>query len=95
MINARLDGNAASGILAEFFKPEMTAAVITCAHCGSSRMTGDLLAYLQAPGLVLRCASCDAVLIRVVKAPARAWLDVSGVRLVEIALPSEQAGARS
>jgi hypothetical protein len=39
--------------------------------------------YLHAPGIVLRCASCDAVQIRFVRGPQRAWLDLRGVRVLE------------
>ena len=49
-----------------------------------------LRAYLQAPGMVLRCASCDAVQIRLVHAPSRAWLDLRGIDMLEIP-PSTEA----
>ena len=83
-----LDGNAAAGALAEVLTAEMTAAVATCAACGDARPVGELQAYLQAPGIVLRCAMCDAVEIRLVRARRRAWLDVRGIRVLQIDLPS-------
>ena len=43
-----------------------------------------LRAYLQAPGMVLRCTSCDTVQIRFVRAPQRAWLDLRGVDMIAI-----------
>ena len=45
-------------------------------------------AYLDAPGAVLRCATCGAAQIKVVRAPQRAWLDVRGVSVFEFPLPS-------
>jgi hypothetical protein len=65
----------------------MTAAVATCAACGDARPVGELRAYLQAPGLVLRCATCGAVQLRLVRARRRAWLDLRGVRVLQFDLP--------
>jgi len=77
-----LDGNAAAGALAEVFAPEMTVAVTTCATCGDSRAVGELHADLKAPGLVLRCAACNAVQARLVRSDGRAWLDLRGIRVL-------------
>ena len=81
-----LDGNAAAGALADVFVPDMTVAMTTCAACGDTRPVGELRAYLRAPGLVLRCASCQAVQMRVVRAPRGAWLDLRGIRVIHVAL---------
>ena len=81
-----LDGNAAAGALAEVFAPEMTVAITTCAGCSDVRPIGELRAYLQTPGLVLRCASCHAVQIRVVRAAGRAWFDFRGIRALQVEL---------
>jgi hypothetical protein len=89
-----LDGNAAAGTLTELFVAEMTTAITTCAACGDSRRIGELLAYLQAPGLILRCASCQAVQLRLVRAETRAWLDLRGVRVLEVELPEDQNANR-
>lgn len=35
--------------------------------------------YATAPGLVARCQACDAVLIRLVRTPDRAHLDLRGL----------------
>ena len=86
MNDAPLDGNAAAGALAEVFVPEMTVAVTTCATCGDARPLGELRAYLQAPGVVLRCASCGGVQVRLVRAAERVWLDLRGVRVLQLDL---------
>jgi hypothetical protein len=83
-----LDGNAAAGALSELFATEMTLAVTTCATCGDTRHLGELRAYLQAPGLILRCASCSAVQVRLVRAPERAWLDLRGIQALQVDLPT-------
>jgi Family of unknown function (DUF6510) len=87
-----LDGNAAAGALAEVFAPEMTLAVTTCATCGDARALGELRAYLQAPGIVLRCHSCGSVELRLVRAGDRAWLDLRGVRVLQVGLSPVAAG---
>ena len=66
-----LDGNAAAGALADIFISEMTVARATCAKCGDTRPIGELRAYLRAPGIVLRCPTCDTAEVRIVRAEAR------------------------
>lgn len=90
MDGAPLDGNAAAGVLAEVFLSDMTVAVTTCASCGASRPLGQLLAYLQAPGAVLRCPTCGAVQIRLVRGPQRAWLDLRGIRVLQMDVPPRE-----
>jgi Family of unknown function (DUF6510) len=86
-----LDGNAAAGALADIFISEMTVARATCARCGDIRPIGELRAYLRAPGIVLRCPTCDTVEVRIVRAEARAWLDLRGVRVLQLDIPATQA----
>ena len=90
MNDAPLDGNAAAGALADVFVAEMTVAVTTCAACGDARPLGELSAYLQAPGVVLRCASCGAAQVRLVRAGQRAWLDLRGVRVLQMDLLTDR-----
>ena len=82
----RLDGNAIGGLLGEIFAAEMTSAEGTCAGCGSVHAIGRVEVYVNAPGVVARCPSCQQVLMRIVKAPGRAWLDLSGTRCLEFAV---------
>lgn len=63
-----LDGNAIGGMLMDVFGSEMTTANTTCGHCGASRPVAELTVYMQAPGTVVRCRSCDNVLMVFVKA---------------------------
>jgi hypothetical protein len=84
MDNTTLDGNAAGGILQEIFPFEMTLVEETCAHCGSTRVVGELTVYKSAMGTVMHCPTCDNVLIRVVSTKGRYWLDMQGVRVLHI-----------
>jgi len=76
-----------AGVLQEIFVAEMTAAEGTCSGCGSVRAVGSLEVYANAPGVVIRCPGCKQVLMRVVRGPDRVWLDLSGTRCLELALP--------
>lgn len=78
----RLDGNAAAGILSEVLVPDITTAWATCANCDTIRTLGALLVYAHGMGTVMRCPSCDGVVLRVARTPARLWLDPRGARLI-------------
>ncbi|MGH2705718.1 MAG: DUF6510 family protein [Actinomycetota bacterium] len=80
----RLDGNAAAGLLGEVFPFEMTVARTTCGHCGMVEPVGNVLVYMQAPGVVFRCIHCGGVQIRVVRGRGRFYVDLSGVRCMQI-----------
>ena len=80
----RLDGNAIGGLLREIFAMEMTNAVGTCAHCGAVNEVGRVHVYVHAPGTVVRCPDCQQVLMKVVQAKGRFWVDLTGVRCLEL-----------
>lgn len=79
-----LDGNAAAGDLRTIFAVDVTAATGQCAGCGRTAPLGTARLYNQAPGMVARCTGCDSVLLRMVTAPGRAWLDVRGLTYLEL-----------
>lgn len=81
----RLDGNAIGALLRDIFAIEMTTAVGTCANCGAVNEVGRVHVYMHAPGTVVRCPACQAVLMRVVRGRGRYWVDMSGVRCLEFA----------
>ena len=73
-----LDGNAVAGMLLETFGVEMTAAGSQCAHCGRRGEMGSLLAFVRAPGVVLRCPACHEVMLRLVQTPRGTYIDARG-----------------
>jgi hypothetical protein len=77
-----LDGNAAAGILNEIFALEMTNNPVECAHCGREGEMGTLFAYMQAPGVVLRCPGCENIVMRIVQLPEAIYLDLRGAAYV-------------
>jgi hypothetical protein len=40
--------------------------------------------YSDAPGIVGRCFHCEAVLLRIVHAPGRSYVELSGVASLEM-----------
>ena len=80
----RLDGNAAGGMLRQVFAQEMTAALATCAGCGTAGPIGVLLEYGRGMGTVLRCPQCDSPVLRIARARSRDWVDLSGILMLTI-----------
>ena len=74
-----IDANAAGGELSRIFAIDVTAAEGQCAHCGATKRFAEAHLYMQAPGLVARCAICDHVLLRFVSVRHRVFLDVRGL----------------
>jgi Family of unknown function (DUF6510) len=73
-----LDGNAVAGALHDWFGEDMTAAPGQCASCGNVAPMATLLAFTQAPGVVLRCSLCMAVVVRMVETRDASYLDARG-----------------
>jgi len=74
-----LDGNAAGGELSRIFNVDLTAAEGQCVNCGTKGRFADAHLYVDCPGLVARCATCDHVLLRLVNTGERIFLDVRGM----------------
>jgi hypothetical protein len=84
-----VDGNALAGPLSELFGVDVTAAVGRCAGCGRTGPFAEARVHDRAPGLVARCVGCQRVLLRLVRAPSRAWLDLQGLAYLQFALPDD------
>jgi phage FluMu protein Com len=78
-----LDGNAIGGLLIEVFGAEMTTATGTCAHCGAVAQVAELAVYLEAPGTVVRCRSCESVVMVVVDKRGIKCVDLRGLDKLE------------
>ena len=79
----RLDGNAVAGTLRDVFTTEVTTAIGTCGSCGAVDEVGAVHVYVSA-GIVLRCPHCESVLLRLVEHETRVWLDLTGLRSLEL-----------
>jgi hypothetical protein len=79
-----LDGNAIGGLLQEVFGAEMTAAVGTCAACGTAGPVAQTVVYLRAPGTVVRCRHCASVLMVIAGVRGRNCVDLRGLAALEV-----------
>jgi hypothetical protein len=79
-----LDGNAAAGELSNLFAFDITTAEGQCSHCGTTRPFPLSHIYMDGPGLVARCADCENVLLRLVKAKRRVLLDLRGMAYLSV-----------
>jgi hypothetical protein len=74
-----LDGNAAAGELSKIFAIDVTAAGGKCIYCGTTKRFAEAHVYMEGPGIVARCCVCEHVLLRLVNARQRAFLDLRGM----------------
>ena len=88
-MSTHLDGNVLGGELGELFTVDITAATGRCASCGAVSAIAQTRVYTQAPGVVARCPGCAGVMLRLVRGPGRAWLDLRGITCLQVALPDQ------
>jgi ribosomal protein S27E len=88
-MSANLDGNVLGGELGELFTVDITAAAGQCASCGATSVIAQTMVYADAPGMVARCPVCGAVMLRLVRAPGRAWLDLRGIKCLQVTVPAQ------
>jgi hypothetical protein len=78
-----LDGNAIGGLMMDVFGVEMTMATGTCASCGATHVMAELIVYLEAPGTVGCCRSCESVVMVVVDRRGTYCVDLRGLAMLE------------
>ena len=85
-MNAALmvDGNAVAGELQQIFGRDLTMAMTRCCVCAADSRLGALLAFVRGPGTVLRCPSCEAVIVRVVETPTGYYVDARGAAFMRL-----------
>jgi hypothetical protein len=71
-------------VFGELFQHELTLATGTCGACGRSGPLAETRVYAQAPGAVLRCPGCEAVLFTIVREDGRYWLGFDRLRCLAI-----------
>jgi hypothetical protein len=87
--NLWTDGNALAGPLQDVFSVDVTAAAGQCGTCGRVGPIASARLFDHAPGMVARCPNCEQVLLRMVRGPGRAWLDLRGLTYLQVAVPDE------
>jgi Family of unknown function (DUF6510) len=87
--NPWTDGSALAGPLQDLLRVDVTTAIGRCGNCGSTAAMGEVRVFDHAPGVVARCPACDQVLLRLVRGPGRAWLDLRGLTYLQLPAPEE------
>lgn len=81
---AHIDGNVLAGPFSEVFRFDVTAASARCVGCGVVSLVAEATAYSDAPGLVVRCVTCDHVLATLVDAGDCMFLSLTGMSAIEL-----------
>ena len=82
----RLDGNAAASSLSEVFSFEVTTTQYACEGCGRTDKLGAAMVYeVRGLGTIVRCPGCDNALIRLAHNRGRRWIDLRGVKYLQVA----------
>ena len=79
-----LDGNAAAGLMREFFAFDVTTATLICGGCSMEAELGAIRVYGEPMGAVFRCRQCDTAVVRLVRTPAGFWMDMRGSRSLRV-----------
>ena len=83
-VQTLLDVNAAAGELRDLFAIDVTTTTIQCDWCEKTAPLAESYVYAMEPGLVVRCTNCESVLMRLVTSPGRAWVDMRGLRFMQM-----------
>jgi hypothetical protein len=87
--NLWTDGNGLAGRLQGIVRVDITTAIGRCTGCGRTAPMAEVRVFDHAPGVVARCPDCDQVLLRLVRGPGRAWLDLRGLAHLQLPVPGE------
>jgi Family of unknown function (DUF6510) len=82
-------GEGLAGPLQEVLRVDVTTAVGRCTACGRTAPMAEVRVFDHAPGVVARCPVCDQVLLRLVRGPGRAWLDMGGLTYLQLPVSNE------
>jgi Family of unknown function (DUF6510) len=87
--NLWTDGTTLAGPLQDVFRVDVIAAIGRCTACGRTGPMAETRVFDRAPGVVARCPTCDQVLLRLVRGPGRAWLDLRGLVYLQLPIPEQ------
>jgi Family of unknown function (DUF6510) len=83
------DGTALTGPLQDLVRVDVTTAIGRCTGCGRTAPMAEVRVFDHAPGVVARCPVCEQVLLRLVRGPGRAWLDLRGLTGLQFPVPDQ------
>lgn len=78
-----LDGNAIAGTMMTVFGTEMTTETGTCANCGTRSRVAEFGVYMRGPGVVVRCRTCDSVVMVLVEVHEIMCVDLRGLAALD------------
>ncbi|HEU4895597.1 MAG TPA: DUF6510 family protein [Acidimicrobiia bacterium] len=81
---SHIDGNVLGGMFLEIFGVEMTERRGCCAGCGAINPMGSMHVYVDAPGDVLRCPACQAVLMVLTRIDSVVRVNMANLAWVEM-----------
>lgn len=82
-----LDGNVLAGRIGALFSFEPTTAQGQCDSCAEIAVLAQAAVYPHPMGFVVRCRSCDSILMVVVERGDRSSLSMRGLRWLRAAGP--------
>lgn len=85
-----VDGNALAGMLTGIVGSDPTTSVLHCSGCGGRAVLARARVYHSAMGSVVRCVSCDQVLLTVVDDGTKRRLTLIGCCGVEVGWPEPE-----
>jgi hypothetical protein len=83
---AHVDGNVLGGMLTEMFGAEMTNRRGCCGECGAINTMASMHVYVDAPGDVMRCPDCQAVLLVLTRIEPVVRVNLAQLAWVEMAV---------
>lgn len=82
--DTHLDGNALGALWYDLFGREMTDERGCCDNCENVAALATALVFRDAPGDVVRCAKCEAVLLVAVRRPSGLRVSWANLRWLEV-----------
>ncbi len=74
-----VDGNSLAGPLSELFSADLTLATARCVRCGHVAELARAKVYPDPTGYVVRCGTCDDVLMVIVEESDSICLELRGM----------------
>jgi hypothetical protein len=83
------DGTTLASHLHDLFRVDLSTATARCTACGRTAPITEARVFDHAPGVVARCPACSQALVRLVRGPGRAWLDLRGLTYLQLPVPKQ------
>jgi hypothetical protein len=83
------DGSALADPFHDVFCVEVSTAIGRCTNCGREGPMAEARVFDHTPGVIARCLGCGQVLVRLVRGPGRAWLDLRGLAYLQVPVTEE------